>query len=216
MKLYLVRHPKPVVEHGICYGASDLVCHPAALEATATALKNLLPNDLTILSSPLSRCEQLAQHLCRLEPSFPYKSDARLAEMNFGNWELKAWDAIAAHELAAWTQTFAAYRCGGTGESAGHFVQRVAKRLYESAQDANDQIWITHAGVIRALGWLAGQPAQVFTALAGLLGRPFDWDDGPHCRLYAADWPAGAIAFGQVHLWHWPPAWPQPTELPRV
>lgn len=216
MKLYLVRHPKPVVEHGICYGASDLVCQPAALEATATALKNLLPNDLIILSSPLSRCEQLAQHLCRLEPSFSYKSDARLAEMNFGNWELKAWDAIAAHELAAWTQTFAAYRCGGTGESAGLFVQRVAKRLYESAQGANDQIWITHAGVIRALAWLAGQPAQVFTALAGLRGQPFDWDDGPHCPLHAADWPTGAMAFGQVHPWHWPRGWPLPRELPQA
>jgi alpha-ribazole phosphatase len=207
MRLYLVRHPKPLVEAGVCYGASDVVCSTQALEEAVSALLQELPSGLKMISSPLSRCEQLAQILCRREPGFAYKSDEKLTEMDFGAWEMKAWSAIAPEELAAWTDAFATYRCGGSGESTGMFVQRVAKRLQESLQLDEDQVWITHAGVIRAVQWLSSQSWESFIALldpAQLLSQ-----------LRAADWPSNEVVFGRVYQgrpWDWPPAWPPEQE----
>jgi alpha-ribazole phosphatase len=204
MRLYLVRHPQPLVARGICYGASDVVCSAELLETTAHELLKALPTGLRVISSPLQRCEHLAQILCRLQPDLTYKTDEKLAEMHFGAWEMQAWDAIAPEALKAWTDDFAAYRCGGSGESAGQFVQRVAQRLLNSAQSGENEIWITHAGVMRALQWLGGQPFEVFTALAQRPALQY----ALLYQLRAADWPQDAVAFGQVLAWAWPQDWP--------
>lgn len=198
---------------GVCYGASDVKCSMQALESAARDLLKVLPKHLPIICSPLSRCEHLAHILCRLQADFAYKTDEKLTEMHFGGWEMCAWDAIAQSQLSAWTDDFAAYRCGGSGESTGQFVQRVAQRLHQSAQGGGDQIWITHAGVIRAMQWLAVQPFELFAALA--TGQAHQFDHAPLLSpLRAADWPTGEVAFGQLHLahqrqpWGWPLAWP--------
>ncbi len=204
MQLYLVRHPQPLVTPGVCYGASDVTCSPEVLESAADHLMSVLPKGLGMLSSPLSRCEQLAQILCRREADFSYKTDDRLAEMNFGAWEMQAWSSIAPDELSAWTDSFGSYRCGGTGQSTGEFVRRVAQRLFESARSGGDQIWITHAGVIRAVQWLSQQPFQTLIAMADSQAVP--------SRLLASDWPRSALAYCQVLRWeaprHWPRHWP--------
>ena len=206
MKLYLVRHTQPLVEAGICYGASDVLCSDEAMLEAALQLLKILPKQQRILSSPLSRCERFAQILCGLEPSFAYKTDPRLAEMHFGAWEMQPWASIAVDELTAWTDRFAAYRCGGAGQSTAQFVQRVAQRLFESAQEGQDQIWITHAGVIRALQWLRSQSFELLTDLV----RQPDPEPPLGC-LRASDWPTGEVAFGQLHsgrAWEWPASWP--------
>ena len=204
MQVYLVRHPRPLVAPGVCYGASDVVCSAEVLESAADYLTAALPKGLRLLSSPLSRCEQLAQILCGREAGFAYKTDDRLAEMNFGAWEMQAWAAIAPDELSAWTDSFASYRCGGTGQSTGIFVQRVAQRLLESARSGQDQIWITHAGVIRAVQWLSQQPFETVIAMADSQAVPFE--------LLASDWPRSELAYCQVLRWgeptHWPKHWP--------
>ncbi len=208
MKIYLVRHPQPLVASGICYGASDLACSAQALERAAFGLLEELPQRLPMISSTLSRCERLAQILCRLEPTFAYKTDQKLAEMHFGAWEMQPWAQIPSHELSQWTDAFASYRCGGSGESCAQFVQRVAKRWHQSAQAGEDQIWITHAGVIRAVQWLSGQPHALFAALTAEPARCSDL--AALLRpLRAADWPSGEVAFAQVQTWDWPLAWPQ-------
>ena len=38
MKLWLVRHAKPLVDEGVCYGASDLDADPEATLAAAQEL----------------------------------------------------------------------------------------------------------------------------------------------------------------------------------
>lgn len=199
MRLYLVRHPKPEVAQGMCYGASDVLCCEDALQNAATQLLKELPKSLHIISSPLSRCERLAQYLCRLEPVFTYKTDEKIREMDFGAWEMRSWDVIGAKELQAWTDNFSHYRCGGSGESAAMFVQRVAQRLHASVQTAEDQIWITHAGVIRAVEWLLSQPREMLTEIASSQTAP--------SGLLAADWPKGEVAFGRLHrtlrVLHW-------------
>lgn len=221
MRLYLVRHPKPLVDSGVCYGSSDLACEPSELKKTAIMLRDSLPSGLAVISSPLQRCEHLAQVLQGLEPDFSYQTDARLAEMHFGAWEMQAWSSLAPSELEAWTNDFAHFRCGGVGESSAELVRRVTQRLQVSALSGQDQVWITHAGVMRALQWLRMQPPTWVEALFKALTLPLEvtcarptlgdaerdlWRD----HLHARDWPQGALAFGQVQTWDWPHHWELP------
>jgi alpha-ribazole phosphatase len=190
MKLWLVRHPPTLAAPGLCYGASDVLVDPQALQDCANQLVAQLPPGALIISSPLQRCEHLAQVLCRPTADlahFSYQTDARLAEMNFGAWEMQPWASIAASELSAWTDDFAHYRCGGTGESTLQFMQRVSERLQESLQRQEDEIWITHAGVMRALLWLRRHaPEARFTP------------ELHAACLQAGAWPRDELVFGQV------------------
>jgi alpha-ribazole phosphatase len=163
LTLWLVRHAKPLVEAGICYGALDVAADVAATRVAAIALAAELPRDVTVLVSPLQRCEQLAQVLQGLRPDLSYKMDARLAEMNFGTWEGQRWDAIPRSELDAWTDAFATWACGGA-ECVQHFMSRVGAAWDETLAQAQPTVWITHAGVVRAATLLAQGQRQISRA----------------------------------------------------
>ena len=95
MILHLVRHPKPAIAPGICYGQLDISAENVA--AVATCLRDELPPGLPVWSSPLQRCRELASLLHPMP-----KIDDRLAEMNFGDWEGRPWDSIPRAEIDAW------------------------------------------------------------------------------------------------------------------
>ena len=79
MQVFLIRHPKPVIDAGICYGRLDVDAH--APHAVADEIRPLLPRDVPVYSSPLRRARQLAE---ALHPAHVF--DARLAEIDFGDW----------------------------------------------------------------------------------------------------------------------------------
>ena len=94
MQLYLMRHPQPAVAPGLCYGSTDL---PAVESGIGTALDTLSRHGLhgvPAYSSPLQRCAALARRL-----SFAPVFDPRLAEMDFGAWEMRSWDDIPRAEV---------------------------------------------------------------------------------------------------------------------
>ena len=179
MKLWLVRHAQPLVDAGVCYGRLDVPADKDATQASAQALAAALPLHTTLLTSPLQRCEHLAQSLCALRPDLAYKNDARLAEMDFGSWEGQRWDSIGAHALDAWTQDFAHHTPGG-GESVTRFMERVAQVVDETRSAGQDTAWICHAGVVRATRLLLAGQRQV---------------------QHAHAWPKEAVPFGawEVH-----------------
>jgi broad specificity phosphatase PhoE len=49
MTIYLVRHAQPLVEGGICYGASDVACDPLVVQTAAAQLLRELPQGLPII-----------------------------------------------------------------------------------------------------------------------------------------------------------------------
>lgn len=149
MKLWLVRHAQPLVDAGVCYGATDMAADAQATRACAQALAQVLPKGLRVISSPLQRCEQLALSLCGLRPDLILTRDARLAEMDFGRWEGQRWSDIPKAELDAWTADFFTLRFGGR-ESVQEFMQRVAAARADTTRQADEAVWLTHAGVIRA------------------------------------------------------------------
>ncbi len=154
MKLWLVRHARPLIEPGICYGATDMASDIQATEACAQTLAQVLPQDVRVMTSPLQRCTQLAQALQTLRPDLQATPDARLAEMDFGCWEGVRWDAIPKADFDHWMANFNTYRFGGH-ESVGEFMQRVALARADTAVQTWPTVWITHAGVARVMTLLA-------------------------------------------------------------
>lgn len=175
MTFWLSRHAQPLIAPGVCYGQLNVAADSEATQDSAKALAKVLPAQAQVVSSPLQRCEQLAIDLIALRPDLTLKVDPRLQEMNFGQWEGRAWNDIAQPELDAWTQNFADYRVGQRGESVAQFMARVALAFDEVAA-TGDALWITHAGVIRAAQLLA---------------------QGVRAIDRADQWPVDAPAYGQ-------------------
>ena len=173
--LWLVRHAQPLIASGVCYGATDVAADRDATLASASVLAQQLPLGTRLISSPLRRCEQLAQELRRLRPDLKSSSDARLTEMNFGCWEGWRWDDIPKSAIDQWTAQFGNWRFGGR-ESVRELIDRVAGVWLETVSLTDPVAWITHAGVIRA---------------ALLLSR------GIRVLERSDEWPAKAPGFGQ-------------------
>jgi len=176
MTLWLVRHAQPLVEAGVCYGALDLAADPLATRQAAGRLAQSLPQGLPVVSSPLQRCELLAQSLSALRPDLSYKTEAGLAEMDFGCFEGRRWAQVERQALDDWTADFWQYRFGGAQSVAG-FMAQVGRVWDAACERGQDQVWITHAGVIRAARLLAQGVRRIDRA---------------------ADWPLDAPGFGQV------------------
>ena len=193
--LWLVRHARPIVQPGICYGRSDLPADAEHTQETAQALSKALLNstqsgNFEVLVSPLQRTQSLANALARLHPfRLSMANDHRLAEMDFGTWEGKPWSDISAEAYDAWTADFTHHRVGD-GESVAMLLERVQlawqdtfnKALQQGRQSA---MWVTHAGVIRAMQLL---------------------HSGIKIPLQASDWPREAPGFGEWTVLDWPSA----------
>jgi alpha-ribazole phosphatase len=179
--IWLVRHAQPLVASGVCYGALDVPADADATHQAALVLADVLPKRVQIITSPLQRCEQLALVLCGLRADLIRKTDTRLAEMNFGCWEGQRWDQIPQSAYDCWMRDFWQHRFGGV-ESVAGFMARVSQVWAEAKTTSNlgvPQLWVTHAGVIRAVNLLAQGVREVHDA---------------------ALWPADAPAFGQWWL----------------
>lgn len=149
MQLYLIRHPRPALADGICYGQLDVDAeNPLPL---AARLRALLPPATAVVSSPLRRARALAE---ALQPQA--EVDERLMEIAFGDWEGRRWSEIDRHLLDAWAADPLHFAPPG-GESAAGLQMRVVSCLSGLAGfPGNRAAVVTHAGVIRAaLGhWL--------------------------------------------------------------
>ena len=159
MKLWLCRHAPVQLDAGICYGKTDVQADPAGTRLAADQLAQVLPQGCPVWASPLARTRQLADALTDLRPDLgPVVWDASLQEMDFGHWEMQTWDSIGQPAVDDWVDNFAHHSVGGA-ESTLDVVKRVALMLVKSqALNLPDVIWITHAGVIRAVQYLLQAP----------------------------------------------------------
>lgn len=147
-RLYLIRHPRPSIDPGICYGQLDISAEIG--KSLVDRLRGELPPDLPVFSSPLRRCRDLAECLHH-QPQI----DARLGEMHFGDWEGQRWDDVPRAELDAWAADVGAYAPPG-GESPLALQRRALD--FVAGLTVPEAVVVTHAGVIRtllahSLGW---------------------------------------------------------------
>jgi len=156
VKLWLLRHAQVVVDVGTCYGSTNVDCDP---EATDTAAKNFAPHPSlgsTLWTSPSSRACKLAQALSSQRPDQQGPStDNRLQEMDFGQWEMHSWESIPRVAIDVWADEFPHHRFGGK-ECVQDVLDRVADALSSAyLLEVPEMVWVTHAGVIRAVQFLS-------------------------------------------------------------
>lgn len=148
MDIYLIRHTQTNTPKGLCYGQQNVGLADSFAQEVA-ALKQKLPNlapDCQVYSSHLDRCLQLAEHL-----SSSIITDARLVEVNFGDWEGIPFNDIDPAVLQHWTDNFV-HTPPPNGESFSDLCVRVGDFWQELLGSEHEQaVIITHAGVIRAL-----------------------------------------------------------------
>jgi alpha-ribazole phosphatase len=177
MKLLLLRHARTLAADGLCYGRLDVPVHPALTREAAERVAAGLPASLALRHSPLVRCHDLALALAALRPELQPTAEPRIAEMDFGDWEDRPWSSIARAEFEAWMAAFADRPAGGSGESTRAFMQRVGGAFDDWRAGGRDALWVTHAGVIRAVELL---------------------HTGQRCVERGDQWPSRPIAFGEL------------------
>ena len=156
MQVFLIRHPRPRVLTGVCYGRLDVDCDDPL--PIAETLRLHIPPHTPVISSPLRRARCLAAAL-----DSNARIDARLGEINFGDWEGRAWDDIERAALDAWAADVLHFVPPG-GES----VAQLQARAIDFAQtlEAPRVVLVTHAGVMRALvGHWRKLPIEEWTRL---------------------------------------------------
>lgn len=156
MQVFLIRHPRPRIAAGICYGQLDVDCDDPL--PVAAALRAQVPADTPVIASPLRRARCLAE---ALDPT--PRVDPRLCEIHFGNWEGLAWDRIERTALDAWAADVLHFVPPG-GES----VAQLQARAIDFAQSLDQPrvALVTHAGVLRALvGHWRRLPVEEWTRL---------------------------------------------------
>lgn len=145
MELILIRHTKPLIDKGICYGQTDLELDKDYPTEFSQVLTEVGSHQL-VYSSPLIRCGQLAEFI-----GSEVIYDDRIKEINFGDWEMQKWTEISPEQINPWYEDYVNVR-PTNGESLLEMHLRVKSFLAEIRQlDRKRIICVTHAGVMRVM-----------------------------------------------------------------
>lgn len=149
MDLYLIRHTRPNVESGLCYGQLDVpLAAGCATDCAAVAVR--VPVVEMIWTSPLTRCRTLADAIGWRMGVTP-RADERLRELQFGAWEGRRWDALDRTETERWAADYWKF-APPAGESYCELHKRVLAALTDIRScPARRVAVVTHAGPIRVL-----------------------------------------------------------------
>jgi alpha-ribazole phosphatase len=160
-RVIFLRHPRPGVDPGICYGRLDLDIHEDGHGQIERAV-TLAPPARLLLASPALRCRKLAEAIARRH-DLEIRFDERLWEMNMGDWEGLPWSEIPRHLSEPWLQDPFNLACPN-GESFRQVQERVTQGL---ANHGAETIVVCHAGPIRAvqMAWTGLTFAEAFASV---------------------------------------------------
>jgi len=145
MLIHFIRHTKPDIAEGLCYGQSDIGLADSFEQERVEVLSKLLDNYDAVYTSPLQRCSQLAEFISA-DKRF---SDDRLKEYNFGDWELRPWDDFKSADTKVWMNNFVD-QPAPNGENILSMQQRVDS-FFDKLLNQNYKTVavVTHSGVQR-------------------------------------------------------------------
>ncbi len=151
MNLLLIRHTKPLIKSGICYGQTDLLLnYKDFLIKRKSILQKIqhlnIPWDV-IYSSPLIRCAYLAKYIGKKLNLKIFFNDL-LKEFHYGKWENLPYDEIQS-EMEEWSKDYINTPVPG-GESLKMFIERTNKIYWDLINLNKNVIVVTHIGVIRS------------------------------------------------------------------
>lgn len=146
MKVVFIRHTSVDVQKGVCYGQTDVpLAATFPLEAAIVKTKLKPYRFDKVFCSPLSRCVELARY-CGYEDA---EMDERLKEMDFGEWEMKAYDDIYDPRLQEWFNDYINVAPTG-GESVVDQKKRLENFISEKLDVYHDALIgiFTHGGIL--------------------------------------------------------------------
>jgi alpha-ribazole phosphatase len=153
MKVVLIRHPAPMIAPGICYGRLDIKLHPATDgQVTALAGDPALRGIGLVWSSPAIRCRTVADRIVQATGG-GLTVDDRLRELDFGDWEGRAWDTIDRAALDRWAGDPWSF-APPNGESGAAIVSRVRAFHASMLHDGRDCAVVSHGGPLKILAAL--------------------------------------------------------------
>lgn len=171
MDFILIRHARPAMTAGLCYGRTDLALASPMDPAPSSIIDKLIAHTpQRLAASPLQRSRLTAEAMARASELPAIEIDARLMELNFGTWEGCQWDDIPRAEVDRWARDLVHGNPHG-GESAADLLVRVTAWADAMAAAPVPCVWaVTHAGCMRALAahWLQ-------RPLAETLQWPLQW-----------------------------------------
>lgn len=147
MRLVLLRHTNVMGTTGQCYGRTNVPLAETFPREAASVRAALPPGPFTLHTSPALRCRRLAETF-----GVPFTIDPRLHELDFGDWEGRAWDDLPRPLLDRWCAGFVHAR-PPNGETFTELAARAEDFVSGLArtEPAGTVVVVTHAGVIRAL-----------------------------------------------------------------
>jgi alpha-ribazole phosphatase len=153
LKLHLVRHGPAVDADGRAMGYTDAPLSPEGIEQVAQLVAAWPRAPGRIWSSDLRRARETAERIGQRWDVAP-AIDARLREMNFGEWDGRFWNALEREDpdrLKHWMESWVTERVPG-GESFTLLSERVRDWYAQCLADpAEEIVVVAHAGSIRAL-----------------------------------------------------------------
>ncbi|MDR2451907.1 MAG: histidine phosphatase family protein [Candidatus Accumulibacter sp.] len=168
-RILLIRHTRLAVAPGVCYGRADIPLAPTFAAEAVEVLARMPWTPAEIWTSPAVRCMRLADAFGI--PAKRVRVDSRLLELDFGEWENRAWESFRSPQSEAWARDPLKVRPPG-GETAAELHLRVGQArdelLARVMTEENLRVAvITHAGVIRS--WRAHASGR---SLADFFGEP--------------------------------------------
>ena len=151
MKIVLIRHPAVLIAPGICYGRLDVPLHPAA-DVSRIATHPALRGISCVWSSPAGRCRSVADAIAQ-GLGIGLRVDERLQELDFGDWEGRAWDSVERSALDRWASAPLSFAPPG-GETGSAIISRVREFRAGLRRDGRDCAVVSHGGPLKILAAL--------------------------------------------------------------
>jgi alpha-ribazole phosphatase len=153
LKLHLVRHGLALDADGRAMGHTDAPLSSEGIEQVARLAAAWPRAPGRIWSSDLRRARETAEPIGQRWDVAP-AIDARLREMNFGEWDGRFWNALEREDpdrLKRWMESWVTERVPG-GESFTLLSERVRDWYARClANPAEEIVVVAHAGSLRAL-----------------------------------------------------------------
>lgn len=154
------RHPRPRDVAGRCIGRTDVPVDRRKAKRLAHRIRQQARRHgwpQVIHTSPLRRCALVGQVLRSW--GWRHHIDPALLEMDFGDWEGRAWTGVSRAQMDAWCADFLHHSPGG-GESLARLFQRVedwAVQARRQSRNGDPATWLVvgHAGWMLTLEWLS-------------------------------------------------------------
>ena len=129
MEIYFIRHTSVAVPKGTCYGKTDVELSDTFEKEASVTRKTIEGVSFDkVYTSPLTRAVKLAS-FC----GFPHaEKDARLMELDFGEWEMKNYDQLYQSDprFLVWSNNYFTEHTPG-----GECVMDQYQRVQEFIQD---------------------------------------------------------------------------------